>query len=246
MFIQKGEKGMISTVLFDYGDTLIYRNKPIEEIREKRLENLYKYLINKKINIDIKILKENFYNIWDSIYKKCEEESIEVPAEETIPKILEKIGISYKYNKEIIYDFFKPDIESIMLFPEVKEVLKFLKNNGYKIGLISNTVSDWFVKETLKKLEIEKFFNCIVTSAHIRIRKPKEEIFEKALKELNANKSQTVMIGDSLKSDILGAKKLGIKTIYVNRKKNNISIIDINPDATIHNLLEIIPIISKW
>ncbi|MEM2928779.1 MAG: HAD family hydrolase [Nitrososphaerota archaeon] len=236
---------MISTILFDYGDTLIYRNKPIEEIREKRLEFLHKYLINKKINIDIKILKENFYNIWDPIYKKCEEESIEIPAEETIPKILEKIGIKHKYDKEIEHVFFKPDLESIMLFPEVKEVLNFLKNNKYKIGLISNTVSDWFVKETLKKLKIEKFFDCIITSAQIRIRKPRLEIFEKALKELNANKSQTVMIGDSLKSDILGAKRLGIKAIYVNRWKNNKNI-DINPDATIHNLLEIIPIISKW
>ncbi|MEM2987043.1 MAG: HAD family hydrolase [Nitrososphaerota archaeon] len=236
---------MISTILFDYGDTLIYRNKPIEEIREKRLEFLHKYLINKKINIDIKILKENFYNIWDSIYKKCEEESIEIPAEETIPKILEKIGIKCKYDKEIKHVFFKPDLESIMLFPEVKEVLNFLKNNKYKIGLISNTVSDWFVKETLKKLKIEKFFDCIITSAQIGIRKPRLEIFEKALKELNANKSQTVMIGDSLKSDILGAKRLGIKAIYVNRWKNNKNI-DINPDATIHNLLEIIPIISKW
>jgi len=236
---------MISTILFDYGDTLIYRNKPIKEIREKRLENLYKYFINRKINIDIKILKENFYNIWDSIYKKCEEESIEIPAEETIPKILEKIGIKYKYNKEIEHIFFKPDLKSIMLFPEVKEILIFLKNNGYKIGLISNTVSDWFVKETLKKLKIEKFFNCIITSAQIRIRKPRIEIFEKALKELNANKLQTVMIGDSLKSDILGAKKLGIKAIYVNRGKND-EHININPDAIVYNLLEIIPIISKW
>ena len=53
------------------------------------------------------------------------------------------------------------------------------------------------------------------------------------------------MIGDSLKSDILGAKKLGIKAIYINRGKND-KHIGINPDAIVSSLLEIIPIISKW
>lgn len=236
---------MISAIFFDYGGTLAYRSKPIEIIKEERFKNLYGYLINQGFDIKIEIFKEIFNGVWDSIYKKCEEESIEIPLEEIISKILEKINANNIDKKEAPYIFLKPDLECIKLFPEVKETLIFLKNKKYKIGLISNTISDLFIEEILGKFKIKKFFDSIVTSAQTRIRKPRPEIFKKALKELNVIESQAIMIGDSLKSDILGAKRLGIKTIYIKRSdiENNVNV---TPDAIISNLLEIIPIISKW
>ena len=73
------------------------------------------------------------------------------------------------------------------------------------------------------------------------MQKPKPEIFRYALKTVNAKKSESIMIGDDLNVDILGAKKSGIDQIFFNPKK---IIHNEHPTFEITSLIELLEIFN--
>ena len=60
------------------------------------------------------------------------------------------------------------------------------------------------------KLDLEEYIDFLVTSEEVGHEKPNKKIFEKALKKINLQNDQVVMIGDSMAKDIEGAKSLKI------------------------------------
>lgn len=100
------------------------------------------------------------------------------------------------------------------LFPYTHEVLSYLKNK-YKLHIITNGFSEiQFVK--LKNSDLDKYFTQVVTSEEAGAQKPSPVIFNHALKLANAEADESIMIGDDLETDILGAKKLGIDQVFFN------------------------------
>ncbi len=100
-----------------------------------------------------------------------------------------------------------------------EELLKFLHKN-YNIGIITNNL----ISEQQEKLEYLGFGNYIdimLTSEEAGIAKPEKEIFNLALGKLNAKPDETIMIGDSWVHDIEGAHNAGIKCIWLNHTKIN-------------------------
>jgi len=144
-----------------------------------------------------------------------------------------------------IMEFYKPEIAAWELYPDTTETLVALKNNGLKMGLISNAKSDWAVRAILEKHDLSKFFEVILTSAALRIRKPRLDVFWSALTALNAKASATVCIGDSLEADVIGAKIAGIRTIHILRKPADDSHFPV-PDVTVTSLTEALNQITVW
>ena len=83
-----------------------------------------------------------------------------------------------------------------------------------KYSLVSNFYGN--IKSVLKSLNIDKYFDSIIDSTTVRIRKPDERIFKLALDELNTKAENTLAVGDSYERDIAPAKKLGCKTAWLN------------------------------
>lgn len=96
-----------------------------------------------------------------------------------------------------------------------KEILNQLSNE-YLLALISNYYGN--IEIVLKELSIKKYFAFIVDSAVIGFRKPDPKIFQFALNELGVNPNNAVMIGDSYNNDIVPAKLIGCKTIWINNR----------------------------
>ena len=100
------------------------------------------------------------------------------------------------------------------LFPYSHESLAYLKNK-YTLHLITNGFEE--VQQTkIDVSDLRKYFHKIITSEEAGAKKPEKQIFEFALKKANAKPEESIMIGDDLKVDILGAKAFGIDQIYVN------------------------------
>jgi len=102
-----------------------------------------------------------------------------------------------------------------MLFPYTKEILEYLQDKGYILHLITNG----FEKTQHNKLMysgLRHFFKEVITSEGSGSLKPNKEIFEFALQRSNANAGESIMIGDSIEVDIVGAKNAGIDQVYVN------------------------------
>jgi putative hydrolase of the HAD superfamily len=111
--------------------------------------------------------------------------------------------------------------------PYLDEVLTELKRRGYKLGIITNTVTsrEEHVRMALRKIDVEKYFDVIVTSVDAGFDKPDERIFLTALKALNVKPEEAVMVGNRISTDILGGNRIGMKTILYKWNERYLDII---------------------
>ncbi len=103
------------------------------------------------------------------------------------------------------------------LNPDAKGVLKWLKDHGKLIGLICNIglTPGFSLRRFLAREDITKYFDEMLFSDELGIRKPDTEIFQLAAQKLKAKPCEIVHIGDNLKSDVWGAKRAGFRTIFL-------------------------------
>jgi putative hydrolase of the HAD superfamily len=122
-----------------------------------------------------------------------------------------------------------------ILFPDTKEVLQYLTDKNYQLHLITNG----FEKTQHAKLHysgLENFFKEVITSEGSNSLKPQKEIFEFALNKTGANLQESIMIGDTLDVDILGAMNAGMDQVHVNYNNTEQ---DLQPTYTITTLQQL-------
>lgn len=99
------------------------------------------------------------------------------------------------------------------LYPEAKIVLKALKEQNFKLGIIAN--QSLGTKERLKNWGILEYFDVVIASAEEGVAKPDLKIFEIALNRAKCKPQNAAMVGDRLDNDVLPANKIGMKTIWI-------------------------------
>ncbi|HTO15959.1 MAG TPA: YjjG family noncanonical pyrimidine nucleotidase [Edaphocola sp.] len=104
------------------------------------------------------------------------------------------------------------------LFPNSLEILDYCKRKGYEIHLITNGFRDTQEKK-LKSSKLENYFTHVITSEESNTMKPFPEIFHYSLNIANAKVEESLMIGDNLEVDILGAQNIGMEQVYFNPHK---------------------------
>ena len=122
-----------------------------------------------------------------------------------------------------------------ILFPDTKEVLEYLTKKGYQLHLITNG----FEKTQHAKLQhsgLNIFFKEVITSEGSNSLKPQKEIFEFALNKTKARMDESIMIGDTLDVDVLGAMNVGMDQVHVNYNNTEQ---DLRPTYTIKTLQEL-------
>ena len=105
------------------------------------------------------------------------------------------------------------------LIPYTIEILEELKSR-YALHIITNGFNEvQFAK--LENSKLDRYFNVIVTSEDAGALKPDIHIFQYALEKAGAGHAESVMIGDVLEVDILGARMAGLDQIYLNPGGNS-------------------------
>ncbi|CAM1372290.1 YjjG family noncanonical pyrimidine nucleotidase [Tenacibaculum xiamenense] len=99
------------------------------------------------------------------------------------------------------------------------EVLEYLKSK-YVLHIITNGFEE-VQKQKLEKSDISHYFNVIVTSECVGVKKPNPKVFEHAMEKAMAGAEESVMIGDSFEADVLGAMQVGMKAIHLADEKND-------------------------
>ncbi|MCQ2603914.1 MAG: YjjG family noncanonical pyrimidine nucleotidase [Spirochaetia bacterium] len=121
--------------------------------------------------------------------------------------------------------------------PGAPELLQQLQGK-YTLALVTNGISK-VQRGRLRNTDMEKYFNAIVVSEEVGVQKPDARYFQYCLQKLgNPPLDQILMIGDSLSSDIQGAKNSGIKSclLDIDRKYSGQNPV---PDFVIHSLDEL-------
>ena len=122
-----------------------------------------------------------------------------------------------------------------ILFPYAIEILQYLTEKNYQLHLITNG----FEKTQHSKLKysgLDKYFKEVITSEGSSSLKPNKEIFDYAFQKTGANPDESIMLGDSIEVDIVGAMQAGIDQVFINHL--NISI-DIKPTYVVRSLKEL-------
>ncbi len=126
--------------------------------------------------------------------------------------------IKYSVSDEIIdqlaIDYIKYLSTYNYLLPNTKEVLDYLKPK-YKLHIITNGFQE-IQEKKLVNAKIRDFFDQIINSEMAGVKKPNPIIFELALDSAKTTSENSIMIGDSLEADILGAKAVGLHTLHFN------------------------------
>jgi len=120
----------------------------------------------------------------------------------------------------------------------VKEMIERFQPH-YNMSIITNGLKE-VQRPRLNKLGMTHYFDSIIVSDEIGFAKPDERYFEVAFNSIDnpPPRENTLVIGDNLKSDILGGIRYGLKTCWLNAsgKPNDT---DIQPDFEIQNILEL-------
>ena len=150
------------------------------------------------------------------------------------------IGLEAEYNLDR-YDYFNfvwnISTKNIVRKNENLRTMLLELNKKYTLVLLSDAPKIW-IYNVLDKLNIYDLFEKNIFSGESNFRKEFNNGFSNVLNKMKLKSINCFSIGDQENSDIIEAKKLGIKTIYVNKTKKS-KVADINIKS-IDNLIDIL------
>jgi HAD superfamily hydrolase (TIGR01549 family) len=122
------------------------------------------------------------------------------------------------------------------LYEEVPEVLRRLRADGYRIGLISNTQRSLVTFE--RHFGLDGLFDVAISSSDHGFMKPHRSIFEEGLRRARVTAAEAVMVGDSVPHDIEGALQLGMRGVLIARSGTSAGV---PPDVPVIKSLRELP-----
>ncbi len=155
---------------------------------------------------------------------------------EAFKQTLEEIGkpdevlASYLNQVYLMHRF-----EDIELYDDVLPALTVLKES-YTIGLLSNGNS------YPESCGLDRIFQFVVFAQDYGFEKPDSRLFQIALDKAGCLNNQLLHVGDSITSDIVGASNSGIKSVWLNRNREENSS-DVKVDYEIGSLLELLNLV---
>lgn len=190
---------MIKAVLFDLDQTLI------DFMKMKKL--CCEEAIDAMIDAGLKIKKGKAMKILFNMYKHygIEDQTI-------FQKFLKEVtgSIDYRILSHAILAYREVRNRFLMPYPKVKYVLNKLRKK-IKLGIVSDApkLQAWL---RLSTMNIDKYFDVVVALEDTGKLKPSPLPFKAALRKLKVNGNECLMVGDYPQRDILGAKRLGMRT----------------------------------
>jgi len=130
-------------------------------------------------------------------------------------------------------------------YPGVHEVLGHIRKCGLKTAIVTDA-QNGNAQARLRKLQLDGYFDCVITMDMTGRKKPAQEPFLLALQTLSVRPQETLFVGDSLRRDIAPAQALGMITAHAKYGDRNIPgyVVEQKPDYVIHSIREILPLIS--
>ena len=119
------------------------------------------------------------------------------------------------------------------LNPDAPKVLHELKKRDKLTAVICNTglTPGSALRKLLAEFQIAEYFDLMMFSEELGIRKPDREIFNMATRGLEVKQCQVVHVGDNLKSDVWGAKNAGLKAIHLSSEFGRDKTAEVDPNS---------------
>ena len=205
---------MIKAIVFDGQGTLFHsvpktemiQNVLIAQGQERKLEEIEQaFLLSKKIAV--KLHEKNIIQLNDEGYKIENEIRFMLLGfdEKESVRLAEIIGREWT------------NATSRTAYSETARVLEYLKNKGYKIGLLTAGVSSSY-NITLKRLNLDPYFDLVVGEDTVNAPKPDPRAYAHTIEKLGCAPSEILFVGDHPINDYEGPRKSGMHSVLVDRE----------------------------
>jgi putative hydrolase of the HAD superfamily len=233
----------LEAVTFDLWDTLVYNRN----YGEFRLPELKRVLKSYGMELSEEALNEAYMSGFRYSSRVIPAENHRhVETEEIVKKVLETVGYTSPETSAELVRIYE---EAVLCDPPrlkegVVDVLSYVKQQ-YKVGLISVTgVSPGrIIREILYEYGVLQYFDALSFSDEVKFVKPNPRLFASCLEELEVAPENTVHVGDSYKSDVVGAIEAGMRVIWIKTREQD-RIQGYVPDAVIRDIAEL-PVVLK-
>ena len=223
---------MIKAAIFDLDNTLV----DFMRMKEAAIDAAVDAMVDAGLRMSKQETKEEIYKIY-------EEEGIEY--QRVFDRFLnEQLGnINYKIHAAAIVAYRKAREAALVLYPHVNMTLTELVKRGIKLAVLSDAprLQAWL---RLCSLQLHHIFDFVLTFEDTGVHKPSEIPFRKVLSLLKVASSEALMVGDWPERDMVGAKKVGIKTVFA-RYGDTFGTKQSGADFEIDDISEILEIIDN-
>lgn len=242
---------MIKGVIFDLGHTLIRLTRDMEIVAREGAEAMANwYFKNRHIRIDAAALVETFLAERAAGRQIAEQTQTEVPVRQSLHNTLHKIDApspAFALVAAAIKEYFGAEEAAWQPYPDAVDTVKRLKTEGYRLGLYSNATDDPLIQRLINRNGLRPWLSPTFSSAGWGWCKPKPEPFKLIASRWGLPPDRIVVVGDTLKADILGAQNAGMYSILVTRDENlsNADNRHIQPTAVADSLSAVPGIIAQ-
>ena len=265
---KRGSTKMIKAIFFDLDDTLLWDQKSVKEafaatckVAEERygidpnqLEEAVReaarslYSTYETFDFTQMIGINPFEGLWGNFLDDHDEfrkmkDIVPAYRKDAWTMGLKTMGIDDPdFGYELAERFPQERRKAPFVYDETFSVLDALKKN-YRLLLLTNGSPDLQNTKLTITPELAPYFEQVVISGGFGKGKPEPSIFEHALSLMSLEKDEVLMVGDNLMTDILGANRAGIKSVWINRHQNEGN--EVIPTYEIQHLEELFHILEE-
>ncbi len=214
-------------VVFDAYGTLFDVNSAAEKCKDKigaKWETFANFWRTTQLEYTwLRSLMKKHKNFWDI-------------TEDSLDKSMKVFNINKKMKNDLLslYKVLSP-------YPEVKGVLKDLKNKKFKLAILSNGTPD-LLNELVESNKLDNLFDDLFSIEDVKIYKPDPRVYELPIKKYKI-KSDEVTFLSANTWDVSGGGHFGYNSIWVNRHNSVFDILDFQPKNEISNLTQLLDIV---
>ena len=156
--------------------------------------------------------------------------------EDSLDKSMKVFNINKNMKNELLnlYKILSP-------YPEVKNVLKNLKKNNFKLAILSNGTPE-LLKELVNSNSLDNLFDDLFSIEEVKVYKPDSRVYEIPIKRYKIKASEITFLSANT-WDVSGGGNYGYNSVWVNRNKSEFDILDYQPNNEINNLTQLLDIV---
>ena len=223
---------MIRAIIFDLDNTLL----DFVKMKQFAVKAAITAMIEAGLNVDEEKAYQDIFDLY--VEKGWENQQVfDDYLNQTVGKVSNKIlaaGIvSYRRAREA----------TLLVYPNVNKTLIELIKMGIQLSVVSDAPSReaWM---RLYYLNLHHVFDPVLTFDDTGVRKPSPKPFEMALEIMKSTPNEVLMIGDWPERDVVGAKQIGMKTIFA-RYGDTFGTVDSGADWDVNDIYELVDIVKE-
>lgn len=156
--------------------------------------------------------------------------------EDSLEKSMQVFGVDKNMKNELLnlYKVLSP-------YPEVKNVLETLKDQNFKLAILSNGTPS-LLNELVSSNDLNNLFDDLFSVEEVKVFKPASKVYEIPTKKYNIKASQITFLSANT-WDVSGAGNFGYNSVWVNRNKSKFDLLDYQPKNEVSNLTQLLDIV---